>query len=149
MKQKVVIYVACSLTHAPEDYKESIKAIKEKLREVLPNVEILEFLGLTAGTAEDVYRHDIHNNVAKCDLMIADCTYPSTGLGWEMATAVEKLGIQVLAIAKSGTKVTRLVIGAKCELNPYYDFWYYEALEDIIPFVSDMVEEIASFKLEM
>jgi hypothetical protein len=129
--EKIKVYFGCSLTHAPEDFKNEIEQFKEKLRKEL-GVEVFDFLGLIAGTSEDVYNYDIHRNVEICDIFIGDCTYPSIGLGWELGTAVEKRNIPVLAIAHSSAKVTRLVKGAECSKNPLYRFITYEHIDEIL-----------------
>jgi len=105
-------------------------------------------LGLISGTSEDVYNYDIHRNVGLCDIFIGDCTYPSTGLGWELGTAVEKRKIPVLAIAHVSSKVTRLVKGAECTKNPQYHFKTYERLEEIIDEVRKMVSSLFALRGE-
>ena len=82
------LYVGCSLTLAPESFRQSVEELKNKLR---ADYEVFDFLGLVKGTAKDVYEWDIHHCVAKCDLFLAVCDYPSLGLGYEMGVAVEKL----------------------------------------------------------
>jgi hypothetical protein len=103
------IYVGCSLTHAPEDFISKIIEFKKALSQ--NNYDVMEFLGLTEGTPLDVYNQDILQCVGKCDVFIAVCDYPSIGLGYEMAVAVEKLGIPVLGLIHKSTKLTRLVKG--------------------------------------
>ena len=128
--KKVKIYVGCSLTQAPEWFRHSIEVFKASLAR-LPNVEVLDFVGLTAGTDADVYEHDIHRCVREADLFVADCSFPAIGLGWELGTAVEKLEKEVIAVAKRGTKVTRLVTGASSPRNPNYSFMFYNSMDEV------------------
>lgn len=132
--KKISLYVGCSLTQAPEDFKEEIAALKEKLKE---KYEVMEFLGLVDGTEQDVYRWDIHECVGKCDIFIAFCDLPSIGLGYELGTAIEKLETPTLMLAQTDAKVTRLVIGVD---QPHATFSRYESLADAHKQIDDFIE---------
>ena len=140
---KLKIYVGCSLTHAPESYKKDIEILKDRLRE-RSDIEVFEFIGLTDGTPVDVYKHDIHTCVAECDLFVAECSYASLGLGWEIGTAVEKLHIPVLAVAHRDKKVSRLALGADCKDNPHYTFAYYKDINELIDLVQQKIDALRS-----
>lgn len=139
--KNVIVYVGCALTYASEEFKQSIDFLKDTLRS-MENVTVLEFIGLVNGTSVDVYKHDIHNCVEKCDLFIAECSYPSIGLGWELGTAVEKDKKYVLAVAKAEIKVTRLVLGAECERNPNYSFKTYNSEFELFGICIKKIKEI-------
>ncbi len=139
--KKIIVYVGCALTYAEEEFKRSIELLKFTLKS-MDNVTVLEFVGLVNGTSVDVYEHDIHNCVEKCDLFIAECSYPSIGLGWELGTAVEKDKKHVLAVAKDGIKVTRLVLGAECERNLNYSFKTYSYFGELLDICISKIEEI-------
>lgn len=114
------IYVGCSLTHAPDDYKTNVEAMKDGLR---AEHEILDFVGLVAGTTEEVFRHDTWC-VSTADLFIAECSYPSIGLGYELGLALT-LDKHILVLAHEDAKVTRLVLGIthpKCTIARYRDW---------------------------
>ena len=128
------IYVGCSLTHAPEEFKASVEGFKTALRNE-GGYEVLEFIGLVGGTAEDVYRWDVEKCVGTCSLFIAICDYPSIGLGYELATAVEKRGVQTLAVAHRDAKVTRLVLGIT---HPRFQFRRYDELSELVPLVKEL-----------
>ena len=119
------IYVGCALTHASEEFKQGVESLKIELRK---DFEVLEFLGLVAGTAQDVYQWDIHNCVEKCDILVAITDHPSLGLGYEMATAVEKLRKPTLALAHTDAKIGRIILGIE---QPHYRFERYNSLQDI------------------
>lgn len=123
MKKK--IYLGCALTHAPEQFGADVVSFKETLRN---EWDVLEFVGLTNGTAQDVYRHDTAC-VRGCDLFVALCDHPALGLGFELGLAVE-IGKPVLAAAKEGVHVTRLVQGVDAT---GYEFVRYKTLSDLIP----------------
>lgn len=118
------IYLAHSLTQAPEEFKTEMLELKAKLN---AKHEILDYLGLTAGTAEDVFNHDV-NCVKDCDLLLAEVSYPAIGLGFEIATALQS-GKKVLAVAKESSKVSRLVLGIN---DTRYRFARYREAEEIL-----------------
>lgn len=53
LPETVSLYVGCSLANAPDDFKDNVNALKDKLRE---KYNVLEFKGQVAGINEDVYR---------------------------------------------------------------------------------------------
>ncbi len=120
---KAKLYVGCSLTHAPKAFREDVAVFKNSLK---TTYDVLEFVGLEAGTPADVYRHDTEC-VRSCDLFIALCDFPSIGLGYELGLATE-LGKPVIAAAHRDAKVTRLVLGIQ---NPNYTFLRYNSFEEI------------------
>lgn len=127
------IYIGCALTHAPQEYKDMIDSLKRILRE---KYEILDFIGLVNGTAQDVYKWDT-NCVKTCDYFIAECTYPSIGLGAELGTALE-IGKPVLAVAHESAKVTRYVLGVT---KPDYTFARYKELQDLVDIIHQKLQD--------
>lgn len=133
--KKVKVYVGCSLTHAPLEFREEVAALKTKLKSIC---EVLEFLGLNGGTAREVYEHDINNCVRKCDIFVAICDYPSTGLGWEMAVQSEDRRMPTIAVAHENSKVTLLVLDPGL---PNYEFHRYKDLcVDVFDIVKRKIE---------
>ncbi len=131
--EKVKVYVGCSLTHAPAEFRQAVEDLKIKLREIC---EVLEFKGLSDDhLPNDVYRHDILGCVCECELLVAICDYPSLGLGWEMAVQSEKRAMPVLAVAHLSSKVSKLVLDPQL---PGYEFHRYINLVDDVYM---MVEE--------
>jgi len=129
------LYVGCSLTHAPEDFKTEVEGFKELLRK--QGNEVFDFVGLENGTAEDVYRWDIGHCVRDCDVFIAICDHPALGLGWEIAEAT-RLNKPVLALAHEHAAVTRLILGAAvAEKNIRFE--RYTSLADMIPVVGEVL----------
>ena len=122
------LYVGCGLTHAPESFREGVEQLKTDLRR---DYEVSEFLGLVDGTAEDVYRQDILECVKGADFMVGLVDEPSTGLGWELASATRS-GKPTLAAAHQDSKVSRLVLGAPA-YNPSMEFAHYKSMAGDLP----------------
>lgn len=123
--KKPVVYIACALTYAPEEFKASVEALKKKLEESKICI-VLKFKGLSdANVPYDVYVHDINKCVRKCDLLVAICDHPSIGLGYEMATQGEARRKPILAVAHKDTKITKLILDTR---TPGFEFKRYENL---------------------
>ncbi|MBP6060710.1 MAG: hypothetical protein KA515_01745 [Candidatus Pacebacteria bacterium] len=132
MKKK--LYIGCALTRLPKkEEKDFLKMLADLKIGLKDHFEILEFKGVT-GLAEDatppeVYIWDINNCVKRADCMLAICDHPSLGLGYEIATAVEKQGIPVLALAHKDALVTKLIRGID---HKDFQFIYYSSVDEII-----------------
>lgn len=132
MKKK--LYIGCALTRlSPDKEKDFLQMLAEIKLGLQDRFEIVEFLGVT-GLAPDaspleVYIHDIKKSVMKADCMLAICDYPSLGTGYEIATAVEKQGIPVLAMANKDTLVSKLIRGID---HKNFHFMYYGSVDEII-----------------
>lgn len=135
MSKESRIYVGCSLTQAPEKFRDEVERYKGSLRDA--GHEVLDFIGLENGTAEDVYRWDIERCVRTCDVLVGVCDYPSIGLGWELNEAT-RLGKEVLAVAHEQSQITRLVLGAAA-VEPNIHFARYTDLSDTLPIVNGLV----------
>lgn len=129
------LYVGCSLTQAPEEFKNDVAGFKEALRE--KGYEVFDFVGLVKGSAEDVYRWDIEHCVRDCDALIGICDFPSIGLGFELNEAI-RLKKPVLAVAHEDASVTRLLLGAAA-VESNLAFERYTSLQDVIPQVEALL----------
>lgn len=129
------LYVGCSLTQAPEEFKTSVEDFKNGLRD--EGYEVFDFVGTVNGTAEDVYKWDIGHCVRDCDALVGVCDYPSIGLGWELNEAI-RLGKPVLALAHESVKVTRLLLGAAA-VEPNFHFEQYTELAAMIPRIRELL----------
>jgi len=129
---KIKLYVGCALggLSGPEknDFLEKVVKLKNNLKE--RGFDVLEFLGLGEQTPQEVYDHDIKGCVATCDAMLAICDHPSTGMGYEMATVIEKRGLSVLAVAHKDSFVSKVVRGIS---KPNFRFERYTDFEKEIP----------------
>ena len=121
------LYIGCSLAQAPEEFIESIAILRKSLSE---HFITLEFIGLKDSTVAKVFKHDI-DCVKKCDVFLAECTYPSTGLGFEIATA-HALNKKIIAVALKGSKVSRLIQGIS---GKNFSFHWYKTHKEVLELV--------------
>ena len=76
--------------------------------------------GTSNMTDEEIYSRDVRL-IEECDIVIADITNPSLGVGYEIAYA-EKLNkkIYCLYLKVEGKKVSAMIVGNKdFEIHPY------------------------------
>ncbi|MCC6198694.1 hypothetical protein IT401_00540 [Candidatus Nomurabacteria bacterium] len=142
--EKLKVYVGCGLTHAPQEYRLMIASFKERLAKE-SWLQVLEFVTpnsvLPKPDAHHIYLNDIHECVGTADAMIGDLTYPSTGLGWELGTAIEKRGIRTLLSFQKGALVSHLPIGA-VQANEHVTLHSWESsLEELY---DDFLNELRS-----
>ena len=124
--------------NAPQEYLDFL----ENLKKILQNeYEIVEFLSLGSVTPTDIYHEDIKKRIGISELFVAICDYPSTGLGYEMATAIEKYSKPTIGLAKEGKKISTLISGID---HPMYTFKSYKTIEDIIASIKE--KELKHFK---
>lgn len=131
MKKK--LYIGCSLTQAPKDFIKQVAKLKDSLRK---DYDVLDFVGLEAGSNKDVYDWDINNCVRNCDIFLAITDHPSVGLGWELAIANE-LGKPILAVAHKDASITRLLLGA-VEACDNMNMFRYEDIDEVRSAVSKL-----------
>lgn len=134
MKKK--LYVGCALTNLPDEKRDAFLEMINKIKKELGKYfEILEFAGVAdlktdkPLTPEQIYKYDIRECLMRADYFLAICDYPAIGLGYELGTAVEKMGIPVLAVAHKDSLVSRSIIGID---HPNFQFMYYNSVEEII-----------------
>lgn len=122
------LYVGCALTDGvPDWFVEGVGQVKDDLQE--KGYRVLDFIGLEAGSAEDVYRWDIERCVGSCSLMLAVTDFPSSGLGMEMERA-NMLGTPLLAVAQTDKRVSRMITGA-ADVYQTCEFERYDQLQDL------------------
>ena len=136
MEKKKKLYIGCSLTLLPVDKKDDFLRMTSEIKKELGKYfEVLEFKGMAdlltdhPLTPQQIYDFDIKECVMKADCMLAFCDYPSLGLGYEMATCIEKQGIPVLAVAHKDAIVGRIIRGIG---HKDFKFFYYNSEEEII-----------------
>lgn len=129
------IYVAAALTLAPKVFAGSMAQVRTELAK---EYEILEFYGLGPGDPKQIFHHDM-NCIKNCDFLVADCSYPAIGLGFEIATALQ-IDKPVLALAQQDAQVTRLILGID---HPLYTFLRYDNITEI----PNLIKTYASNKL--
>ena len=132
MKKK--LYIGCALTNLHSDKRKDFLQMIADIKISLQNhFDIVEFLGgndlAHNASAYAVYDHDIKKCILTVDCMLAICDYPSLGLGYEIATAVERQGIPVLAMAHKDSVISKLIQGVD---HKNFNFIYYDSAEEII-----------------
>ncbi len=128
------IYLWCSLTYANKKYRENIEKLKIKLRE---KYIVFDFLGLTDWTNEDVYKCDT-NCVKTCDVMIAECSYPSTWLWYELWLWIEKWK-NIYAFAQNESKISRMILWIN---KSNFKFDKYEDFDELYEKVKVILEKV-------
>lgn len=120
------------MTSLPSDKKDEFLTMLGELKGKLKaHFEILEFLGINdngVASAREVYNRDIKECVMTADCMLAICDYTSSGLGYEMGTAVENRGIPVLAVGHEKINISRLIRGIDHE---NFQFHTYSSVSDL------------------
>lgn len=122
------VYVRMGLTNAPKAFREGFqRVLKDALRDI-PDVELLDFVGLVDGNKADVYQHD-RRCTEEADLAVFICDHPSIGLGMEIVFRhmAEK---PMLLCAGANRKVTRMVLGFAAE--EMHEFLRYESIGEIV-----------------
>ena len=132
------VYVACSLTHASQEFRDKVEYFKDQLSSIC---NVLHFGGLCDRPAHGIYKWDIHECVYKSDLIVAICDLPSTGLGYEIGTQVEARGALCLGLAHEKALVTDLILDTR---QPHFEFRRYkDLLTDGLDMVVEKLEKMA------
>ena len=109
------VYFACSILGGGDTslYLAIVEAIKKAGGEVLSEVFVHDVInyGGSPLPADQIYERDTQM-IRDCDVMIAEVTNPSLGVGYELAYA-EKLGKPTLCLFNqtSGKKLSAMVVG--------------------------------------
>ena len=92
-------------------------------------------------TDEDIYRNDIVHCVASADVIIAELSYASTGLGYEIATAIELYNKPVIGLVSIDRPApSRLITG----ITKKFTLDIYMHLPGMISAVEKRLSEIES-----
>ena len=98
------------------------------LRQTLArHFEILEFCDADV-PPNQIFEHDIDYCVRVADFILAIADFPSTGLGYEVGTMVEKYGKPVLAVAHRNSAVSGIVTG---NTRPNFEFLRYDDVSEV------------------
>ncbi len=124
--RRLKVYFAASVRGAGRD----VEAIKR----AIDTIEEMGHVPLTAHLArggedlsdEEVYRRDM-SLLKEADLLIAEVTFPSLGVGFEICEALH-LKKPIFLVAREGVKVSKLVAGV-AEVRRYSTL---EGLSEII-----------------
>ncbi len=134
------VYWGCALTHAPEEYRETMNRVISFIKNYHPQVQLLEFLGTTAGSAQDVYIQDIETNVASCDLFLNDVSQTSLGLGFELSSALLYYNKPTVSFVHENIRLTRLLLGA-AECHENYKIISYWDEDQLVQMIGNILYE--------
>ena len=108
------IYFACSITGGREFesvYREIVDSLLAEGHEIptshLAHSEVVDKEGLIS--PREVYTRDV-NWIENCDVLIAEVSVPSHGVGYEIAYALGK-DKPVLCLYQAGRKVSKMITG--------------------------------------
>lgn len=132
-KRKIRLYLGCSLSHGPKEFIKDMTALKNKLKK---KVEVFEFAGLLPPDIGMVYQHDA-NMVRRCDIVVANITYPSLGLGMEMGIAIENRK-PLITIVDNNCKTMRFLISGY--IDPYHFSIRYKTISQAAQFIFEKLE---------
>ena len=126
------IYFACSITGGREfesAYQQIVAALTADGHVIptshLAQSEVME--NEQALTPQYVYERDV-NWIKNCDVLIAEVSVPSHGVGYEIAYALG-IGKPVLCIHQQGRKVSKMITGNP---DPAISVQSYSNLEEAI-----------------
>ena len=136
MKKK--IYFSGSIAGGRDDvklYKKIIDMMKktdEVLTEHIGNVNY-SIKNRKEKDNQKIYEQDT-NWLKECDLVIAECSHPSLGVGYEMAYA-EKIGKPVYIFYRKDIYLSVMLSG-----DPYFICYSYESEEDLFNKIKHILE---------
>ncbi|MBI5962504.1 MAG: nucleoside 2-deoxyribosyltransferase [Chloroflexi bacterium] len=126
------IYFACSITGGREleaAYQEIVAALKMDGHEIptshLAQAEAMENERVLA--PREVYERDV-NWIKNCDVLIAEVSVPSHGVGYEIAFALG-CGKRVLCLHQKDRRVSKMISGNS---DPLLEVVSYAALNEAI-----------------
>ena len=134
------VYFCGSIRGGRQDeslYHDIIEYIKETDIVLTEHIGDLSLSALEGAKDRDVriYLQDT-NWLKECDLVIAECTQPSLGVGYELAYA-EKLGKPCYILYRpSATQLSAMIKG-----DDYFQLFPYESLKDLVIQIDDILEK--------
>ena len=135
------IYFSCSITGGREDqdiYAQIVHFLQEYEYKVL--TAHLAYKKVIAEEADltpiEVYRRDM-TWVSNCDVLIAEVSTPSHGVGYEIAEAIH-YNKPVFCCYKKGRKVSKIITG---NTNEKYRVFCYKSTKALFYEINDFLEE--------
>ncbi|MBE6038082.1 MAG: nucleoside 2-deoxyribosyltransferase [Anaerofustis stercorihominis] len=126
------IYFCASVTGGRDNaniYYDAVNILKEHfiiLTEHLANKNLTS-MGENDLTRKEIYERDI-DYLNNCDFVIAECSTPSLGVGYELCYA-EKIGKPSFVLFKNAPNKR---LSAMIEGNEYYKVIYYDDISDAL-----------------
>lgn len=138
------IYFSCSITGGRKDQLDyhAIVQYLLALGHEVPTAHLASFdlEKLESGIdPREIYERDI-NWVRACDVLIAEVSTPSHGVGYEIAEAVNK-GKPVLCLYKTGARVSKIITGNN--ENGYF-VNHYNSVETVRALIYNFLSRVKS-----
>lgn len=112
-------YITCPVSHTQDRLN-----ILQEIESTVKKRGIDAFVFKIGGTPENIFARD-HDQIKSCNLIIAEVSEPSHGVGIEIGMSF-CLGIKRILLLEKGKKVTKLVQGM-----PDTEIIEYENTEDL------------------
>jgi nucleoside 2-deoxyribosyltransferase len=125
-------YITCPISHSKERWN-LLPEIKRIVEEKGINTYVFE----VGGDPKDIFKKD-YSELKSCDLIIADVSEPSHGVGFEIGTSYS-LDLKIILLLEKGKNVTKLLQGM-----PNTIIIKYENLKDLLKNLSLALDKINS-----
>jgi nucleoside 2-deoxyribosyltransferase len=130
----LTLYFAGAISGGRDDvalYREIIAALEREGYRVLAGAVAAEHV-TASGEALDsraIFERDL-GWIAECDIVVAEVSKPSTGVGYEIATALYRFGIPVICLYRPAhtTRCTAMISGDRA-----IDLIEYGAVSELLP----------------
>ena len=132
-------YFSCSITGGRAEqqiYKRIVEHLQKRGWDV-PTAHLAEAGVLDEEVVIDprvVYRRDV-NWVLESDILVAEVSTPSHGVGYEIALA-ELHKKPVFCCYQQGKKVSKMILGNE---NSLYQIYAYKEIDDLLPALDDFL----------
>lgn len=140
------IYFSCSITGGRQDQAVYAEIVDHLLaqghkvptahlssKNILAEEKVIE--------PREVYHRDL-KWVEECDLLVAEVSTPSHGVGYEIALAL-LLGKPVLCCYRKGRKISKMILG---NTHPKLNLYDYERVDDLITAIEGFITSIPAIR---
>lgn len=136
------IYFACSITGGRKDelnYQKIVQTLLEAGHHVptaeLANTEVINLEKVI--DPFDVYHRDT-NWIQECDVLIAEISTPSHGVGYEIGYALS-LGKPVICLHKTNTTISKMILGNQ---DKNLSIFSYQSIGEVWQYLQKRLDEI-------
>lgn len=137
MKQKV--YFAGSIRGGQNDtalYHEIISYINRTDQVLTEQVGDINHSAMEHGRTKDQQIYDQDTGwLRECDLVVAECTHPSLGVGYEMAYAEKYKKLVYIFYRHKEAQLSAMLTG-----DPYFHIQSYETKEELLAMIHEILK---------
>lgn len=112
-------YITCPITHSQKRH-----SLLSQIKFVVESKNIDSYVFEVGGEPKDIFEED-YNQLKSCDILIAEVSEPSHGVGIEIGIAFS-LNHRIILLLEKGNRVTKLAQGM-----PNAAIIEYENIEDL------------------